>query len=864
MHAPDFLTGCAPRRARALSRPLIPIIVPMVLWAILIVLLVLSRPATAEDVTWGNKGVFVDESYDNLTLVLDGNLTVSAHTDLTITNSTITVNASSAEEYWILVEDTGTLELRSVNVQANGGTYALYVAGTLIMDDGELKDLPESTGEEDHMSGLRLLAGGNANLRDVDIDNLFGRALSVQVGAFVNVDGGILSGSSTVIWVQGGSVTLEGTEVIASQGRALVDMSPLEGESGGFWAENCSFITTSVVDAGTPSVVVRIDGLWDVARLDRCSVGTPELAEVRNGTFLMINGTFSRTMGRSFPDILCHRALVEITGVEVGEVDVLDGDLTIVGSTYESGSVRGVSVVVSVGPVPPFSTLSENVSLQHHYWVDFQLLNETGVPEEDLDLWVERADGVLILDTRSGENGWVRHIPMRSWTRMGAVFTYEPSHSVNFGLTDYQITQAQVYDNTTITLWNSIHSRDLVLDSDSMELTAPAPRANITFGIIIDGQSLVPHAYQSGEVFMDLLVDGQVHTRITTVVSSQADRMFDGIQLTQGRHLLQVQIDPVGVVDEMNEGGNNLVSLLIDVSAGPNGGGDLVDLQVEIRLLRDAQGNEGDLILDGVIEIHYTVRAMNAQTRLRNVDLELLVGGVVRESVTIDIVDMEGQQYRHVGVLTINLPRGDYSIRLRVDPDNTITEEFELNNEDSVDVTLDPNVGETDFWDPACCSAVLLVSLIVVVGALGAYANKRQRDATSGGDAITDTVQYTPSSIPRPTAYSQRQPSQPAGYQYSGQPRPTQPRAPPAKIEDRWTAQRLDPELARRYRVDGSDLQGAERIVVNRPQPPPPSQQRYEVDNVACPRCGQGEIVGFADGSAKCQSCKKIFYPGRQ
>ena len=414
-------------------------------------------------------------------------------------------------------------------------------------------------------------------------------------------------------------------------------------------------------------------------------------------------------------------------------------------------------------------------------------------------------------------------------------------------------------------MWNSIHSRDLALDSDSMELTAPAPRANVTFGIIINGESLVPHVYASGEVFMDLLVDGQVHTRITTVVSSQADRQFDGIQLTQGRHLLQVQIDPVGAVDEMNEGGNNLVSLLIDVTAGPNGGGDLVDLQVEIDTLRDAQGNEGDVILDGVIEIHYTARAMNAQTRLRNVDLELIIGGQVRERITIDISDMEDQQYLHTGVLSINLPRGDYSIRLRVDPDNTITEEFELNNEDSVDVTLDPNVGGDGFWDPACCSAVLLVSLIVAVGALGAYANKRQRDATSSsGGAITDTVQYTQSSIPKPTAYSHRPPSQPAGYQYPMPPRLPSSDSRPAKIEERWTTQRLDPEVAHRYRVDGSDLQGAERIIVSRPKPPPPSQQRFVAENVVCPRCSQTEIVGFADGSAKCQSCKKIFYPGRR
>ena len=858
MHSHDVVSNYGPSGPRECLRTFLPIISPVVAIAVLFIIMALARPAMAEDMVWSDKVVVVDESYDDLDLTLDGNLTISPHANLTITNSTITVNTSSPRGLHISVEQNGLLNLSDVDILASGGTYTFTVEGTLVFTQGSIKDLPEASSEDDRSSGLRVLSGGRVILTDVDIDNLFGLALSVDADGFASIEGGLLRGSSRVIWIEDGVVVMEGSEVVATRGRALVDIIGSDGGSGQLWATDSSFISSAVMDADLPSVAVRLDGVLSSALLDHCHVGTPELAEVYNGTFHMTNGTFSKTLARDHPDLICHRALAELTGVDMVEVEVEDGALTLVGCTYASGSVTGDSSVVSVGPVPPLETLADSVTLQHHYWVDLQLLNETGAATEGLDLWIERSDGVAIIETQSGPDGWVRQVPVRSWTRKGDVKTYEPSHTVNFGESDFQITRMQVYDNTTVTLWNTVHSRDLNLDTDSMQLSVAAPRANVTFGITIDGASLVPHMYPSGEAFIDLLIDGQLNSRLTMVVGSQDDMIFDGLQLSQGRHLLQVRVDVPDAIEEMNEGGNNLVSLLIDVSAGPNGGGELVDLQVEIRTLRDAQGNEGDLIMDGVIEVHYTVRAMNAQTRLRNVDVELLVNDQVRDAVTIDIADMEDQLYLFNGVISINLPRGDYTIRLRVDPDNDISEEFELNNEASVDVTLDPEVGEDGFWDPTCCSAVLVVSLVLIVGALGAYAQKRQRDAQA--DGVTDMVQYPRGPTPLSSYQQPRQPSMPSSVPYHQ--RPTQSYGSRAtRIEDRWSTERVDPAIARSYQVDGSDLTGAERIIVSRPRGPPESQQRFEVEGLTCPRCDHGDIIGFPDGSAKCKSCRKIFYP---
>ncbi len=73
----------------------------------------------------------------------------------------------------------------------------------------------------------------------------------------------------------------------------------------------------------------------------------------------------------------------------------------------------------------------------------------------------------------------------------------------------------------------------------------------------------------------------------------------------------------------------------------------------------------------------------------------------------------------------------------------------------------------------------------------------------------------------------------------------------------------MDRSTAARYGVDDWDSTGAERIIAYK-APQATSKARYDATNLNCPRCNGREIMGFSDGSAKCQSCKKIFYPGRR
>jgi hypothetical protein len=275
-----------------------------------------------------------------------------------------------------------------------------------------------------------------------------------------------------------------------------------------------------------------------------------------------------------------------------------------------------------------------------------------------------------------------------------------------------------------------------------------------------------------------------------------------------------------------------------------------VDLYVDIRRLRDTDGNEGDTLLPGVIFVDYTVRASNAMIWPRGIPVSLMVDDVVQEVATIDLDERDGDEFLHQGRFTLNLPRGTYDIRVSVDPDDEIEEEFELNNVDLTRVTLDPDVDDGFSLDPTCYSSLLFMVIITAVSLMTAWAQRRKRPADAQGSK--ETIQYPPTSAPDPNRpvqdYARAQPS----YQKA-----------PADIGDRWTAERIDREMGSMYSVDGRTTQGAEKILVSRPKRAPPSRERFMAQGLDCPRCQGNDIIGFSDGSAKCQSCGKIFYHQR-
>jgi len=325
-------------------------------------------------------------------------------------------------------------------------------------------------------------------------------------------------------------------------------------------------------------------------------------------------------------------------------------------------------------------------------------------------------------------------------------------------------------------------------------------------------------------------------------LTDRNDVVFQDLDLAVGKYTFRVVADPNDDVEEMNEGGNNEVRFILDVS--PEGGGEgLVDLTVEILRVGDTAGNSGEDLISGILYIDYQVRAYNSKVVMRNVPVAIYVEGQMDDLVRVDLEDMEEDYLFFTGQFRVNLARGTYVIKVIVDPLGEIEEEREHNNEDQVTVNLDPEVGNGSFLDQGCCVSLLVFGLITAVGLLGAWAQRKQRLAAAEAGGVT---QYGGEPMDPPT-------------NLGGQAATRQTTWEPASLDERWRVE----QSGAAYTADGWEEGVAERITAPG-KLTPQSRDRYQATDLTCPRCKGRKIIGFSDGSAKCQSCKKIFYPGRR
>jgi len=700
-------------------------------------------------------------------------------------------------------------------------------------------------------TGLVVEGTAGINLYDVNVFNEMGYALYSNTSGTVRVRGGSLFGLGTVVRCSDSSiVVLEDTTVrgIVSSDLIVVD------DLASLFARRCIFRTNDISDSSEANRAVHLLGDGTYGYLEECTIRTPELARTTGGELDVIDCSLDLTIGRPVADLEASGgATVVLDGLDLDEINVSGGTLWLYDVEYDQGNITDGTVVNSVGKIPHLDTLGEDVVVHHHYWVDFILYNVAGVPTNDIDLNVLTADGELVMEVLSGVGGYVPPVGIRAWTFEDDVFEYEPSHRVEFAGPEYQITSLQVFDNTTITLRDLVDSRDLALKTSSIRPSTSAPRENHAFDLIIEGEILVPYPWQSGQTFIDLYVDDEFVERQVVPLTSRDNVRFRDLDLPEGQHLFRVEVDPTDDVEEINEDGNNVVGLILDVASESSGPGELVDLTIWFDGIEDSQGNTDDDLIPGVINVDYWVRATNSKTWLRNVQVVIEIDGTQAQTQRVDLVIAEGEDFVSSGRFILNLPRGQYVFMVIVDPENEIEEEFEHNNEDSRTVTLDPEADSSLFdLDPACCSAIVMVALIATMSIIGQYSQKKQRQAQQG--MVAESVEY-----PQNTYGG----SDPGSSSITFHSTPRESTKVPTPLGDQWTVERMDGSTASRYGVDDWDSTGAERIIAYK-APQTTTNARYDAKNLNCPRCNGRDIVGFSDGSAKCQSCKKIFYPGRR
>jgi hypothetical protein len=828
--------------------------IPRHVWSLLflvllsgLLLLLLAPSANAVDVNWGDRTITGDMTLSDANLTLSGNLTVATGGSLELDEVRWVVNATRASQYTIAVEEDATMTLENVTISSAGGTYRIEVRGWMAFSNGSIEDL-----EEDHHvptveRGLVLLDDGLVDMYNVEVVNPAGYALYINDTAFAVVNGGRLYGSSTAVRVNdGGSLVLQDTVVGCDKGTDLVILMG----SSTMDAENTTFESDDPYSASIHDVAVTMLGDEAGADLMGCTIATTELA-VMNGGYLGLSAcTYEPGRRRSIPDLNVRDADLVVEDISVQELMASGSIVELWKSTYESGSVTNESTLLSYGPVPPLATISEDSTLHHHYIVDLLLLNPDGDPEEGIDVTLLNSEGGLVLNEADSDgDGMVRDVPVRSWTLRDGLVTFEPSHRVEFAGPSYQISNLQVYDNGTVTLWDRVGSYDMVLNTDSVTPSIPAPEENRTFSLVVDGEVLVPYPWDSGTVKVSLLVDGRLQQEVTVQLDSRDDVILPDLDLMAGTYLFQVLVDPADEVDEMNEGGNNELRFYLDVA--PEGGtGELVDLTVEMTRVGDTAGNAGEELVSGIIYVDYEVKAYNTMVIMRNVPVAIYVDEAMDDIVRIDLLETEGDTFVFKGQFRVNLARGDYVIKVVVDPYDEIQEEREYNNEDQVSVTLSDDPGDPQFFDEACCISLLIFGLITAVGLLGAWAQRKQRMAAeeAGGAQYAGQVSPTQTTMQGTPMYS--------GQPTSG----SEPRmADPRPLDERWQVE----QKGGAYTADGWEEGVADRIT-GPAKRPPPVRERYKATDLTCPRCRGREIMGFSDGSAKCQSCKKIFYTSRR
>jgi hypothetical protein len=803
----------------------------LVTMALLAVLVTLLSSAAAEDATWGDKEVVSPEEYDGLNLTLDGNLTVRAGGSLDIVNSSIVFNTTEVYALNITVEEGGHLNLTNTTISSIGGSYGMRVLGNLHLSQVVVDDLFAELNAPE-VGGLKVIGSGRAVLEDVEFPSSSG-GLHVSDGGTVEVKGGLMAGSAYSLFVElGALVTLEGTQIIDPETDPAIGV-----ETGGtVTLESCEISYGTPGPTGETYPPVAINEAGASVSLVNCTINTNELAYIGGATFEVLGCTFNPPGPSSQDDLWSDDSTIILEDIALGSILVNGGELWLWNSTYEAGQVGNDTQLHSFGHHPPDHTIDDTVTWHQYYWVDFKLLNADRSPGAGLGLIVETAEKVEIIDTKADAEGWVRHVPLRSWTLKGDAFSYEPSHKVWFGDVDQWITYVQVFGNTTVVLWNSDVGNDLALRPEAITPSDSSPEEDEPFNIRVQGETLLPRTF-SGQAQISLWVDGSVVQTKLVDTGSATDIVFEDLTFSEGLHNVSVTVDSDGKVEELNEGGNNEARIIIEVAAGSAPGTE-IDLYVVITGLEDSAENHESPWRPGVIWVDYTVHARYATSRVQRVDVQLLVDGAERDSDSVDLGELVGAEYLHRGRLNVNLPEGDYRFEVRVDQHDKIDEEYENNNVDTmsrVQLSTESDDNFFDMWDPVCCSSLGFFLLLLIISLLSSWMQRRKKR-----EGIDD-VAYPQS--------TRQQPGEP-GAPYSS--------TRGGEVEEKWTSQRIDRELGSIYSVD--DRTGRlEPKVVKRP-PPRARGGRYKLTGVNCPRCASMDIMGFPDRSAKCQSCRKIFY----
>ncbi len=685
----------------------------------LLAILAISKGGGAEPIHWNDTIISTRETYNNTTIIVDGNLTIQTYGYLELSGCDLVINASLPGQYTVDVKRNGHLTMYDTDVSSGAGTFNIRTSGEWYVWRGRLSGL--NIGPVDSGYYGWEVEGGGVTLWFTEFED--GRfALHGTSVGFIVMNNVVFSGDSPLFLLEN-----EMWLVVQDSRLATLSDGPIVRTRSGAHAEfiNCTFIngTRSTLDANIVDVIEGRDNS-DATRMINCTtlldIGR---YSIQSGVLVIRDERDTSGMDPHI-DLKAVNSSLELSNLTLDAARLTGGTVRLWGVVLRDVGFSDGCAIHSYGTDVPPEVYDTSTTLHQYYSTDFQLLNETRAPTEGLFLVVETRDGVEVADEVSGPGGWVRGVWLRAWTRHGGSFSYEPPHRVEFGDVDYSITSVQVFGNATVVLWNSVDQRDLSLVPDAVDVTDRSPREGDPFDVVVDGRRLVPYAYDGGTADLALSVDGRVVQSQVTDIRARRTVTFRAINLTEGLHELAIVMDPDDAVLELNEGGNDEVRFIVEV-ASRNYTGFEIDLYVRIVRMVDTGGGDEEPLEPGVIEVEYSVRARYSQTAVRNVKVAVYVDGAEWNSAWVDLTRLQEGEYIGSGRLPINLPAGTFEIEVRVDPSGEFDERYENNNLDSRSVRVEEPPVEPflDLWDqPLLCLAMGVIGVVAV-----AYMYRRSR-----------------------------------------------------------------------------------------------------------------------------------------
>jgi uncharacterized repeat protein (TIGR01451 family) len=785
---------------------------------------------------WSVSGV---EAISDEEVVLTGNLTIGNGGRLTLSGSELIINASSKEEFHLLIEAGGRLELENTTVRAMDPLkgFAIDVQGSMATDNSTIGNYTSIrfTDSKATLNHTKLLENDGPAILATGADlSLIACEVVVPSGEGVMMSGSVGRFLSTVLRNAGG------TDVIGLNLSASSDLTFTNGGvydfTTGVSSDSSYIMFNDAVIRGSETGLRQIGGTTDIidSRIKEndngisCTNGTTYLGfnEISaqgygidlissnatiesttmadSGVGIRVNGSHANVMNNtmrynrigifwnsnSSGHVIRNVFLSNTIAIEVHDslMRIEDSVFTTndIGLEVFDAYVDVVNTSIGKKVLDPTSTISIL------WYLDIMVKDPDGNPVPDAQ--VEVLDAQQHLWTfKTGPDGWVDRVLLKQ---------VDMTKYYNTSFSPYNITAMNGTNKRTemIELMGSglliiqFQGRDLYVSS----MTGPTTELKLGQMEQVVGR-IVSTEYPLYNVTVQVLIDGvEVKRDLINIAAPMMDYAFQFKATVVGDIRVRIILDPDDLIDEVDED-NNQRSIIITVVEGP--GGNLPDL----RLYSVDQSDTNPLVGS---EVTFSVDVQNQGTAdADDVLVRLFIDDKLIDSRTISHIPAGSQQR---ATFDWDAEMGEHKITIDIDPFDTIEESDETNNIYTDTITVGETTNPFPFDESVLwmCLGTIVVFIVIILALVVAMARKGAKGRTGA------------------------------------------------------TARSYGQEPVDRYGVpqysEGSSIRAVPASIT--PRTTRPSVASYQQQGAVCKRCGSSDIKYYDDGHKQCKHCRKIFF----